>query len=90
MQFSNLDFWTKKKDIVTTSLTREYYLQTAAELYLLKRCTMGTRQYKVLYSDLSDEQEKISIDSTIEVIDKKEMDIASYLKAKLEAQHEVR
>jgi hypothetical protein len=51
---------------------------------------MGTRQYKVLYSDLSDEQEKISIDSTIEVIDKKEMDIASYLKAKLEAQHEVR
>jgi hypothetical protein len=48
------------------------------------------RQFSVLHSALSEDQEKMCIKSAMEVIDKAEMDVAGYLKSKLEAQNEVR
>jgi hypothetical protein len=47
-------------------------------------------QFSVLYSDLSKDQEQMSIRGAIEVIEKTEIDVASYLKSNLEAQNEVR
>jgi predicted RNA-binding protein with EMAP domain len=47
-------------------------------------------QFSVLYSDLSKDQEQMSIRGAIEVIEKTEIDVASYLKSYLEAQNEVR
>jgi CDP-diacylglycerol pyrophosphatase len=73
------------KDIFVTRNRKRY-----KAIRSCRKKMQQSRQFSVLYSDLSDEQEQMSIRNAIEVLEKTEMDVASYLKSKLEAQNEVR